>query len=197
MKEYNLPDLDLDTSMSAKEKIESSFERIPASKLGNNGFTQHLVGSYFCDIPKDELTGLSSIDYKIAENDFGYQKIDILHNTSLDSFSTRTEMIEVLDKPIMWDMLKNKEVVEQLPHINNYYSLICKLPKIDSILKLAYFLAIIRPGKKHLIESVVKNGWESIVDEIWVKSNDGYQFKKSHSIAYSMAITVAMRTLNG
>ena len=55
------------------------------------------------------------------------------------------------------------------------------------------FIAIIRPGKKHLIEKVKNDGWNSIKDEIWVKEGNGYQFKKSHAISYATMITINMR----
>lgn len=71
-----------------------------------------------------------------------------------------------------------------------------QLPKIDSIEKLAMFIAIIRPGKKYLIDKVINNSWDSINDKIWIKENTGYQYKKSHAIAYALSITVAMSNFN-
>ena len=93
-------------------------------------------------------------------------------------------------------LLYKKSVVEKLPHINNYYTLLNQLPKIDSIDKLAMFIAIIRPAKKHLIPIVIRNGWRSIEKDIWTKEEEGYQFKKSHAIAFAIMIKVALLSLD-
>ena len=54
------------------------------------------------------------------------------------------------------------------------------------------FIAIIRPAKKYLISEVTNNGWDSIIDKIWIKEDTGYMYKKSHAVAYALSITVAM-----
>ena len=65
---------------------------------------------------------------------------------------------------------------------------------IDSIPRLAMFLALIRPAKKHLIGK----RWAEVAKEVWEKDADGgYSFKKSHSLAYSMLIAVHMNLLSG
>jgi len=56
---------------------------------------------------------------------------------------------------------------------------------------LAMFLALIRPGKRHLIGS----SWAEISKTIWDKGDDGYVFKKSHSLAYSHLVVVHMNLL--
>ena len=62
-------------------------------------------------------------------------------------------------------------------------------------MQLTKFIAVIRPGKKHLIEKVIgNNNWECIDDEIWVKPTDGqYYYKKTHSISYALMITLLLR----
>jgi hypothetical protein len=53
-------------------------------------------------------------------------------------------------------------------------------------------LALIRPGKRHLANL----SWPEIEREIWVKPADGnYQFKKSHSLGYAMAIIVQLNLI--
>lgn len=186
-----LADIDIDVG-KCRESILSTLKHIPASKFTDADIIPHNVGVYFCDIPCDLLSGLASIDYKNAE-DKGFMKVDILHNTVYDKFNNRTEIIEQMKKPIHWELLKDNSVVIQLPHINNYYDLIQSLPTIDSVEKLAMFLAIIRPSKKHLIQNVKSNGWDSIKGEIWKKETDGYYFKKAHAIAYAVMITLLLR----
>ncbi len=188
---YNIADLDID--VNNRENILQYFQYTPATKITQVGLVPHGVGVYFCDIPKDLISGLASLDYKDAEERLGYVKVDLLHNTIYDRFNTRTELLKELDKPIRWELLHNKKIVEQLPHIGSYYTLLQQLPKVDSIEKLAMFIAVIRPGKKHLIDKVKNDGWDSIKDEIWVKEGNGYQFKKSHAISYATMITINMR----
>ena len=178
IKKYNLPDLDIDMGQTTRDAILNKLHHIPASKINDKGINPHGVGIYFCNIPYDRLTGLASIDYKHAEEDLGYIKLDFLHNEP------------------NWNLLYKKEIVEQLPHINNYFTLLNQLPKINSIEKLAMFIAIIRPAKKYLIDEVIKNDWESINDRIWLKEDSGYMYKKSHAIAYALSIIVALGQIN-
>lgn len=192
---YNQADLDIDLAENTRNDILSKMHHIPASKINEKGIFPHNVGVYFCDIPKDEITGLCSIDYKSAEEDFGFFKIDLLHNTILDKFASREELKESINKEPNWSLLKNSLIVKQLPHINNYSEMILELPDITSVEELAEFIAIIRPGKKYLIDDVKKNGWKSIEDRIWIKEDNGFQFKKSHSIAYALNIVSCLNTL--
>jgi len=52
-------------------------------------------------------------------------------------------------------------------------------------------LAVIRPGKKHLIG---KN-WRDIAKTVWDKGSDGYTFKKAHGVAYAHLVVVHMNLL--
>lgn len=190
---YIIPDLDIDIAQKSRDTMIDSLYHIPASKINDKGINPHGVGVYFCDIPKDRISGLASIDYKRAEEDLGYIKMDFLHNTVYDRFESRQQIYDIIESEPNWNFLYKKEVMEQLPHINNYYTLINQMPLIDSIEKLAMFIAVIRPGKKYLIDIVQSTGkWESIENKIWVKEDTGYQYKKSHAIAYALSIVVAM-----
>jgi hypothetical protein len=53
------------------------------------------------------------------------------------------------------------------------------------------FLAIIRPAKRHLIGKK----WSEVAETVWKTGNDGYGFKRSHSIAYSHLVVVNMNLL--
>lgn len=190
---YIIPDLDIDIAQKSRDTMIDSLYHIPASKINDKGINPHGVGVYFCDIPKDRISGLASIDYKRAEEDLGYIKMDFLHNTVYDRFESRQKIYDIIESEPNWNFLYKKEVIEQLPHINNYYTLINQMPLIDSVEKLAMFIAVIRPGKKYLIDIVQSTGkWESIENKIWVKEDTGYQYKKSHAIAYALSIVVAM-----
>ena len=91
-----------------------------------------------------------------------------------------------------WELLKKKEFVEQLVHLGNHYNNLQKMPEpVDSIPRLAMFLACIRPAKKHLIGKT----WSEVSKTVWDKVDDGYSFKKSHSIAYAHLVVVHMNLL--
>ena len=187
---YNIADLDID--VKNRDEILQYFKHIPASKINDKGINPHGVGVYFSDVPIDLISGLCSVDYKSAEEDFGYVKIDLLHNTQYDAFNNRTELLELMDEDIDWNMLSNKDIVEKLPHINNYFDLLQKW-KPKTIDELAMFLAVIRPNKSYLINTYDFN---KIKDIIWIKEeNKGYFFKKSHAIAYAVLITLMMRKM--
>lgn len=190
---WQIPDIDLDCNKEAMEELRNSIKHINASKITVGGVIDHGIGIYPMNIPTDPITGLSAIDYKRAEEEYGFIKIDILHNLSYEKYKNRTELLNTLKKPVKWDLLTNQEVVSNLPHLSGYYNLLQEL-KVNSIPELAMFLAIIRPGKKYLQEQVKKNGWDSIKDYIWIKEEkDEYQFKKSHGIAYAMMISLLLR----
>lgn len=189
---YNIADLDIDCA--DRNTILKYFNHIPASRVSKQGLIPHGVGVYFCNIPKDEISGLASIDYKNAEEKYGFVKIDLLHNTSYDKYLTRDELLKDIKKPIKWELLNNEEFVQTLPHIGTYFNLLKELPKVDSVEKLAMFISVIRPGKSRLMEVLkTTQQWESIKDTIWVKENTGYMYKKSHAISYAMMITLHMR----
>ena len=63
----------------------------------------------------------------------------------------------------------------------------------DPIPRMAMFLALIRPAKKHLIGK----SWDKISEEIWVKpSGDEYYFKKAHAVSYAVLVALHMNILN-
>lgn len=195
-KKFNIADIDLDMPLKTRESLLNELPHISASKITDD-IIPHNIGVYFCDIPKDDLTGLASIDYKRAEEEFGYVKVDFLHNTIYDKFKTPQELEDILKKPVDWSMLKDKGIVNQLPHINNYYDKLQELPPITSIEDLAKFIALIRPGKIRYYDRVKESqDWHSMDDVIWQKEENAYYYKKSHSIAYALSITVVMKTLD-
>ena len=193
---FTIPDIDLDLSAEGIKRLKGMIKHIPASKITDKGITEHNCGIYPMNIPSDPLTGLSAIDYVSAEKDYGFVKIDLLHNQMYDTFSSESEIEALLEKPIDWRKLHNESVVKTLPHIGGYFTTLASLPPILSVEQLAMFLALIRPAKKYLLDTVKRNGWDAIKDKIWVKeegNEKGFQFKKSHAIAYALGITLLIR----
>jgi hypothetical protein len=100
-------------------------------------------------------------------------------------------LIELMRDPD-WSRLKNRDFVEKLIHLGNQYNALRSMPEpVDSIPRLAMFLALIRPGKKHLQGKL----WKEVAKTVWDKGNDGYTFKKSHAIAYAHLVVVHMNLL--
>jgi hypothetical protein len=72
--------------------------------------------------------------------------------------------------------------------------MICNLPEpIDTIPRMAMFLAAIRPGKKHLIGQP----WKDVAKTIWDKVEGEYTFKKAHAVSYAHLVVVHMNLING
>jgi hypothetical protein len=181
---------DIDIDFGDREKILQLINHIPAAMRNVNPIRKHNTGIYVTDIPYDAINDIANLDYVEAE-ERGYLKLDFLNVHVYDKVKSEEHLLELMKEP-NWERLKEKEFVEKLIHLSNHYNNLCKMPEpIDSIPRLAMFLACIRPAKKHLIGQ----SWKVINDSVWDKTEDGYSFKKSHSIAYSMLVVVHMNLL--
>ena len=186
-----MPDIDID--FPDRTKVLDIIKHVPASIETNGTFKKHNTGVYCHAIPFNPITGLSSIDYKTAE-DRGYFKIDFLNVSAYEGVRNETHLEELLAIEPLWDLLEDSAVCDQMFHINGYHNLIAKLNPV-SIEELAMFLALLRPGKKHLIPVCEKEGFQAIKDDIWVKTDDAYFFKKAHAVAYAHVIVVQLNLL--
>lgn len=181
---------DIDIDFGDREKILSIIEHIPASMRKVNPIRKHATGIYVTEIPYDPINDMASIDYIEAENR-GYLKLDLLNVHVYSKIKDENHLIQLMNEP-NWDRLNDKDFVEKLIHLNNQFSTLCSMPEpVNSIPRLAMFLAIIRPGKKHLIGKT----WKDISMTVWDKDTTGYTFKKSHAIAYSHLVVVHMNLL--
>ena len=183
-----VPDIDID--FADRNKVLEVIKHVPASL---DGIKKHNTGIYCHEIPVNPLTGQSSIPYDEAE-ERGYFKIDFLNVSIYENIKDENELIRLLNIEPLWDLLEQKEFCDLIFHVNGYHNLIAKL-KPRTIEELAMFLALLRPGKKHLVPIVDEKGFQSIKDEIWVKTEDVYSFKKSHAVAYAHAIVVQMNKI--
>ena len=186
-----MPDIDID--FYDRELALEKIKHIPASINENGTFKKHNTGVYCTSVPYDPVTGLSSIDYREAE-DRGYFKIDFLNVSIYKDIGSEQEIEKLLAVEPLWDLLEQKEFCDLIFHVNGYHDLIAKL-KPRSIEELAMFLALLRPGKKHLVPVCNEKGFQAIKDEIWIKTEDTYSFKKSHAVAYAHAIVVQMNKI--
>jgi len=183
-----MPDIDID--FADRTRVLDVIKHVPAAIDSSK---KHNTGVYCHTIPQDPLTGLSSIEYKEAE-DRGYFKIDFLNASVYNGIQNEEHIIRLLSVEPLWDLLEQQEFCDLIFHVNGYHNLIAQL-KPRTIEELAMFLALLRPGKKHLVPIVGEKGFQSIKDEIWVKTEDAYYFKKSHAVAYAHAIVIQMNLI--
>jgi len=179
---------DVDLDFGDRNKILSCIDYTPASL--ENG-ERHNSGIYVTIIPQNIITGTASINYKVAE-ELGYVKLDILNNHLYSLVKNSEHLDELLARPIHWEKLLDKNFVSKLIHIGNYAEIIQRLPEpINSIEKLSMFLSCIRPGKKHLLGKP----WSEVEKTVWDRDADGYMFKRSHGLAYSILVGLNIRLL--
>lgn len=182
-------DIDFPTHFDPQQHFKNA---VAASMVKNNELVKHPCGQYFQHIPVDKQTGLSAIPYEEAEV-LGYFKIDFLHLSLLDQFSSKTEIRQLVKKDPDWSMLLDPTVVEKLFQIHRHYDLLSKV-KPQSVEELGDCIALIRPGKKHLLAPYLKNKTATRV-ELYRKSDDGYYFKRSHALSYALTITLQLHLL--
>jgi len=181
---------DVDIDFGDRSKILSKIQHIPASMLQNNELIMHKTGVYVTDIPQDLETGYAAIEYRAAEQR-GYFKLDLLNVNLYKQIRDRAHLNELMNREPDWLKLYDQGFFEQLTHLGNHYKTLVAMPEpIDSIDKIAMFLAIIRPGKRHLIGLP----WNRVKETIWDKT-ELYSFKRSHGIAYAHLVVVNMNLL--
>ncbi len=178
---------DIDIDVGNREEALKVLTHIPASIITDNKINKHNSGVYFTEIPIDPVSGRASLDYKLAE-EIGYIKLDILNVSLYQQVKSENHLNELMNSEPAWDKLYNKDFCEKLIHIGGHYETLIKMPEpVNTIPRLAMFLAVIRPAKRHLIGKQ----WKEIAKTIWNKpEDDSYYFKKSHAIAYANLVAV-------
>ena len=145
---------------------------------------------YCTNIPYNPLTGISTIDYKTAE-ERGYFKLDFLNVGVYEGVRDKQHLNKLLETEPLWDLLLEDDFVNKLFHVNGHGSILRQVKPI-SIEQLAAVLAMIRPAKRYLIGK----DWNTIMMEVWTRpDNDEYYFKKAHAIAYAHVIVVQMNLI--
>jgi hypothetical protein len=183
---------DIDIDFADREAVLKVIKHIPASIDRNGEYVRHNTGVYVNPIPSDPFTGLSNIDYQSAE-EIGYIKLDLLNVSVYSKIKNEENLDQLIAQEPMWDMLEHREFVEQVIHIGNHYDLLRKMPEpVNTIARMAMFLAVIRPAKRHLAGLT----WREVGKTVWDKPDgNAYFFKKAHGIAYSQLVAVHMNLL--
>ena len=182
---------DIDIDFGDRDSILQHIKHIPAAMRNVEPMRRHNTGVYVTEVPYDSFSNMANIDYNEAENR-GYLKLDFLNVHVYSQIQSEQELEALMYEP-KWSMLKDKAIVEKLIHLSNHYNNIQKMPEpIDSIPRLAMFLAVIRPAKKHLIGET----WAEVAKTVWDKNDEGYNFKKAHAIGYAWLVAVHMNLLD-
>ena len=149
---------------------------------------------YYIDnnIPVDNETGMCAMDYKETE-EAGFFKVDLLNASAYNAFKSKDEVLKALENPD-WSLLTQRKVIEGLPQIGKHVELVQSIAPKD-IVTLSDIITLIRPDKKHLIELYIKNK-EKARKNLYTRGEGGYQFKRSHSIAYAHQIVCVMSKHN-
>lgn len=188
-----MPDIDIDTP-SNFNLSEVFTHSTTASMIKDGVLVKHPVGCYFQNIPNVQHSNLSAIPYQQAE-ELGYFKIDFLHLTFLNHFSSKQELRSLLAKEPNWDLLKSPSLVKKLQHLRKHVQLVQQiLPR--SVEEIADILALIRPAKQFLINDYVKLSRSERVDirkRLFERpQNNTPYFKKAHAIAYAHNIVLQL-----
>ena len=182
---------DIDIDFPDREQALRLLEHHPAGILRDGKLIKHNTGIYVTDIPVDPFTGVASIDHKAAE-DRGYMKLDLLNVSLYTQIKSEQHLTDLMAQEPAWDRLYDPDFCSQLIHVGNHYDLLLKCPEaVNSIPRLMMFLALIRPGKRHLVGKT----WKEVAETVWDQTDDGYTFKKAHSCAYAHLVVVNMNLL--
>ena len=184
---------DIDIDFASRDDALKLLKHVPASINRDGKWSKHNTGVYFTDIPVNPDNGNASIDYEVAE-DRGYVKLDFLNVHVYSLISSKEQLNQLLAQSPDWNSIYNADFCSKVIHINNHHASLIKMPeRIDSITKLAMFLSVIRPSKRHLIGK----SWDEVSKTIWEKPSDGtYYYKKSHAVAYAHLTVVHINLLN-
>jgi len=183
-----MPDIDID--FADRSHALKHFKHVVASINDNGTVKKHNTGIYCTSIPYNPLTGLSTIEYKEAE-DRGYFKIDFLNVSVYEKVRDQAHLKQLMETEPLWDLLMQDDFTDLLFHVNGHGSLLRQM-KPTSIEELAMCLALIRPAKRNLIGKT----WTEIGQTIWEKPENGdYYFKKAHAVAYAHVVVVQMNLI--
>lgn len=181
-----LPDIDID--LADRWPLLECLDHVKATQIIDERRRSHNSGIYLQAIPQD-MQGLAGLDFKTAEQR-GYFKFDLLNNSAYKIFDNKQELNELCVQEPDWSMLSDPTIVAQLPHVHAHIDILNKL-RPQTVEQLAAVLAIIRPGKRYLLNE----SWSKIMREVWIKTDDQYSFKKSHAMAYAVLIVAVLNKL--
>ena len=183
---------DIDIDVANREKALSFLQHTAATIVREKETVKHNSGVYFTDIPVDPLTDRASLDYRDAE-ERGYIKLDVLNVALYQQIKTEEHLQQLMTTEPEWDRLYDQDFFTKLIHVGNHFNTLIQMPEaVNTIPRMAMFLAVIRPGKRHLIGKT----WKEVGATVWEKPiDDAYFFKKAHAVSYAHLVVVNMNLL--
>jgi hypothetical protein len=184
---------DIDIDFGDRTQALAHIKHVPASILRDNKLVKHNSGVYVTDVPTDPFTGQASIDYQAAEAR-GYVKLDLLNVSLYTQIKSEAHLTKLMNREPAWDRLYDAEFFAQLIHVGSHYDTLIKMPEaVNSIPRLAMFLSVIRPAKRHLIGRT----WAEVAKTVWEKpTDDGYYFKKAHAVSYAHLVVININLIS-
>ena len=183
---------DIDIDVANRDQALAVLKHTAATIIRDNKVSKHNTGVYFTEIPADPFTGRAALDYEAAE-DLGYTKIDVLNVGLYQQIKNEEHLAYLMQQEPLWDLLQARDFCSQLIHIGSHYDTLIRMPEpVDSIPRLAMFLAVIRPAKRHLIGRT----WAEVAKSVWERpADDEYYFKKAHAVSYAHLVAVNMNLI--
>lgn len=179
---------DIDIDFADRTKALKGLWYVPAAMISRGERQQHNSGVYFQDIPIDPFDHLAVYEYHDAA-ERGFFKLDFLPNYLYEGIRDEAHLLALHQREPIWELLEDREFVGMLAHISEHFDTVQTI-KPKSVIDLAVCLAILRPGKKHLL-----NSDRALIDaEIWKPTTD-YHFKKSHAVAYACSLVVQINLI--
>ena len=183
--------MDIDIDLADRNKLLKLIDHVPAMMEKNGASVKHPSGIYLQHMPQNPVTGVAVVDYKTAE-ELGFFKLDLLNVHVYQKVRDPDHLDALMNTEPVWELLNSREFVDTLIHINGHFDTLMKMEPVNSIEKMAMFLAVIRPSKRHLIGK----SWDIVRETIWDKpEDDAYYYKKAHGISYSYLVAVHMNLL--
>jgi len=183
---------DIDIDFGDRGRALSLIKHYPASIDRDEKLVRHNTGIYVTDIPIDPFTGHAAIGHEQAEQR-GYIKLDLLNVGVYQGVRNEEHLQNLIDTEPLWDLLRDPGFCSLIIHIGNHHDTLIRMPEsVDSIPRMAMFLSVIRPAKRHLIGKP----WAEVAKTVWQRpEDDSYYFKKSHAVAYAHLVAVHMNLI--
>lgn len=182
-------DIDFQTTFEPTQIIKQA---IAASQVSGGKLSKHPCGYYFQTMPVDPYSGLAAIPHNQADQ-FGFFKIDFLHLSVLNHFSSKEEIRALIRKEPNWDLLQDPNEVAKLFQISKHHEMLQEL-KPRSVLELSDCIALIRPGKRYLLRRYKANK-QATRKELYEPREGAYCYKKPHAISYALTIVLQLHLI--
>lgn len=175
---------DIDIDVPDRERVLALIPHIPARQQDR----KHNSGIYVTEIPRDPLLGCAAIDYVEADAR-GYFKIDLLNMSVYKLIRDQQHYDQMLARDPPWSRLwQDPTWAQDIVHVGNHTDLLGRM-RPDSVVRMAAFISIIRPGKAHLQGL----DWPQVFGSVWDgDASRGFVFKKAHALGYSKLVALHM-----